>query len=122
MHKIENRDLKDALTERIADRMVSSYKSTASRLLTFNSILTVYQNNGGLVLLLGENARYMDCAALKNGAFLDIRAAEILQQRGIDVGLIDAQPYDPEVNTISHRMMLSGIWQIYRRKSLYATI
>ena len=41
---------------------------------------------------MGENAKYIDLASLKNGAILDVKSAQILQSRGVDVGLISATP------------------------------
>jgi len=40
------------------------------------------------VIVFGENARHIPEEALKNGAILDVVAAEILRERGIDTGLI----------------------------------
>ena len=61
--------------------------SKAARTLACNSIPTVYEGNGVCGIVFDENARNMPLSALKNGLILDIAAAEILTQRGIDVGL-----------------------------------
>jgi hypothetical protein len=61
-------------------------------LISQNSIPTSYGESEYPTLLLGENAKYIDLASLKNGAILDIPAAQILQSRGVDVGLISATP------------------------------
>ncbi len=40
----------------------------------------------GIPVVFGENAKYIPGAELKNGAVLDLTAAEILRKRGFDVG------------------------------------
>ena len=62
-------------------------KSPATQLLSYNSIPTSYEDNGYPVLVLGENAKYVTVEDLANGAILDVRSAQILTARGIDVGL-----------------------------------
>lgn len=61
--------------------------SKAARTLACNSIPTVYEGEGVCGIVFDENARNMPLTALKNGLILDIAAAEILKDRGIDVGL-----------------------------------
>lgn len=60
--------------------------SHAARLLSDNSVPTVY-TGGGVGIAFGENARHLPIEALENGLILDIRAARILMERGIDVGI-----------------------------------
>lgn len=52
-----------------------------------NSIPTVYEGRGVCGIVFDENARNLPITALENGLILDISAAEILSDRGIDVGL-----------------------------------
>lgn len=61
--------------------------SKAARTLVCNSIPTVYEGDGVCGIVFDENARNMPLSALKNGLILDIASAEILKERGIDVGL-----------------------------------
>ena len=62
-------------------------KSPATQILSYNSIPTSYEESGYPVLVLGENAKYIPQEDLTNGAILDVRSAQILTARGIDVGL-----------------------------------
>ncbi|MBR5439323.1 MAG: hypothetical protein IKV61_03805 [Clostridia bacterium] len=61
--------------------------------LSQNSIPTCYQESEYPVLVYGENAKHIDLSLLKNGAILDACAAKILNERGVDTGLISATPY-----------------------------
>ncbi|MBR5528515.1 MAG: hypothetical protein IKV97_05865 [Clostridia bacterium] len=61
--------------------------SKAARTLSSCSIPTVYEGCGICGIVFDENARNLPLEALENGLILDIAAAEILTERGIDVGL-----------------------------------
>lgn len=61
--------------------------SEAARTLTCNGIPTVYGETDGAGIVFGENARSLPLKALKNGMIMDIAAAAILSERGIDVGI-----------------------------------
>ncbi|MBO5788949.1 MAG: hypothetical protein J6R42_03275 [Clostridia bacterium] len=61
--------------------------SRAARTLAYNTIPTVYEGEGICGIVFDENARTLPLDALKHGLILDIAAAEILTQRGVDVGL-----------------------------------
>ena len=63
--------------------------SKAARTLAFNTIPTVYEGEGVCGIVFDENARNLSLNALKNGLIIDIAAAEILTERGIDVGIED---------------------------------
>ena len=63
-----------------------SFFSYAARLLADNSIPTTYEG-AGVGIAFGENARYLPEEALEHGLILDIPAARILMERGVDVGL-----------------------------------
>ena len=91
MHKVADWGLAEKPAAYIANKMISSYKSTASRMFAMNSIPTVYEPSDYPVIVFGENAKYIDTALLKNGAIIDVPAAEILMRRGIDVGLLSAK-------------------------------
>ena len=60
------------------------------RMLTANTIPTVYEGEGVCGIAFGENARYLPEAALENGLILDAKAALILEGRGVNVGLASA--------------------------------
>lgn len=61
--------------------------SKAARTLAFNTIPTVYEGKGVCGIVFDENARILPLDAIKNGLIIDIAAAEILDARGIDVGI-----------------------------------
>jgi len=63
------------------------FQSRSSRILSDNSIPTRYKGNNGIGIAFGENARNLPEEAFKNGLILDIRAAKILMEQGIDVGI-----------------------------------
>ncbi len=66
----------------------NQFFSKAARTLAFNTIPTVYEGNGVCGIVFDENARSLPVEALKNGLIIDLAAAEILTERGIDVGLV----------------------------------
>lgn len=89
MHKLRQWHLPQQLEENAVQWLQATpSKGAASEILSKNSIPTAYAPTGYPVLLLGENARHIPTEKLKNGAICDIDAAEILQSRGIDVGLL----------------------------------
>ncbi|MBO5070928.1 MAG: hypothetical protein J6C37_11295, partial [Roseburia sp.] len=49
---------------------------------------TVYEGLGAAGVAFGENVKYIPGDALRNGLILDARAAAILTERGVDVGII----------------------------------
>jgi hypothetical protein len=61
--------------------------SKAARTLAFNTVPTVYEGEGLCGIVFDENARNLPLKALRRGLILDIAAAEILTERGIDVGI-----------------------------------
>ena len=83
----------------------------AADILSCNSIPTAYGETEYPVLLLGENARYIDLTALRYGAMLDIEAARILQQRGVDVGLLAVEPGEagPDEHFIKENETVRGV-------------
>ena len=94
MHKIENWELPEKVIPGIAHKLHASPQTSAIGILAKNSISTSWNENGYSCLVTGENARTVDIDMLKNGAILDIPAAKILSERGIDVGLIKAERQD----------------------------
>ena len=61
--------------------------SKAARTLAFNTIPSVYEGSGVCGIVFDENARNLPLEALENGLIIDIAAAEILMERGVDVGI-----------------------------------
>ncbi len=61
--------------------------SYAARFLSDNSVPTVYEGNDGVGIAFGESARHLPKDALENGLVLDIRAAKLLMEQGVDVGI-----------------------------------
>ena len=68
--------------------------SEAQAMLSANAVPTVYSGTGLCGICFGENAKYLPDSALEKGLILDLDAAELLQQRGIDVGLRGKAPLD----------------------------
>ena len=96
MSKLENADLPDTfLGEK--PLMEGFYFPHASKLLSSIGLPTVYEGDGVCGICFGENARYIEKDNLKNGMILDLKAAQILSERGIDVGLKSAKPIDKAV-------------------------
>ena len=65
----------------------NSVLSPAAKMLADNSVPTVYDGSGICGIAFGDNAWQIGDDEIKNGLIIDIRAAEILQRRGIDVGI-----------------------------------
>ena len=81
-------ELGETLEARVADRLSCTSFCPSHQLLSANAVPTIFDETGDLpVMVAGENARYVDERALKNGAILDAEAARILMSRGIDTGL-----------------------------------
>ena len=71
--------------------------SEAQMMLSVNAIPTVYDGRGLCGIVFGENANSLPDDALQSGLILDVTAAELLQKRGIDVGLRSSRPLDMTV-------------------------
>ena len=61
--------------------------SLAARTLSYNTIPTVYEGEGITGAVFGENARHLTAEAFRRGLILDIKAALILNDKGIDTGI-----------------------------------
>lgn len=55
--------------------------------LAIKNSLPVTYEDGAVNIVFGENARYVSEEELGNGSIIDLRAAQILTERGIDVGV-----------------------------------
>ncbi len=58
----------------------------AGAMAAFSSISTVYGEGGICRIVFGEEARHIDLESIKQGAVIDALAAQILKDRGVDVG------------------------------------
>lgn len=83
------------------------------------SVSTTYEDDGICGAAFGENTRFLDKKALDGGVLTDIFGARVLQDNGIDVGLLDVKgelcAYGEEFGDgIIHRMlaMNSGYYSI----------
>ena len=61
--------------------------SLCARTLSYNTIPTVYEGEGITGAAFGENARHLPGTAFEKGLILDIKAALILKEKGIDTGI-----------------------------------
>lgn len=64
--------------------------SSASALLSANSIPVTYENQGGITAAFGDSGRTVPLS--QKAYIIDIAAAEELMKRGVDVGIISYQP------------------------------
>ena len=94
MHKLANATLATTFdTARSQDQIMRKFAfSEAQMMLSVNAIPTVYDGRGLCGIVFGENANHLTDEAIQNGLILDITAAEILQNQGIDVGLKSSRP------------------------------
>ena len=90
MRKFKNYELPPAYLG-CRDVMYVTMFSNAQAILASNAIPTVYDGDGICSICFGENARYIDEKDIRGGMILDAKAAEILEARGIDVGLVSAE-------------------------------
>lgn len=84
----EKADLPEKLVDNIFHRMCYANAAASTLMLSRNSIPTCFEGSDYPLYIVGEHAKYVDLELLKRGAILDIAAAEILKNRGIDTGLI----------------------------------
>ncbi len=91
-HKLREWELPEKVDPTLVKRLPLTAENPAAYLLSKNSIPTTYKENELPLIILGENARDIDRALLKNGAILDAASAKILSALGVDTGLISAEP------------------------------
>lgn len=93
MKKTEQYHLPEEFSPNNIDKARKAFFSNAQVLLSNLAIPTCYtQNTGYPVIVFGESARHIPEAYLKDGAILDVVAAKLLQERGIDTGLLKSKP------------------------------
>lgn len=83
--------VKPYLSEHVCDELSlserqDSFYFPAARFASHNALPTTYED-GFVNILFGEHARYISEEELKNGSIIDITAAKVLTERGIDVGI-----------------------------------
>lgn len=91
VHLLEDADLTktDPKTFNILQYSGGSYHPSRS-LATENNLPTTYTGRG-VNILTGEDARQIPLSDLEEGCILDLTAAKILQQRGVDVGIAPSE-------------------------------
>ena len=94
MHKLRDADLPETFDPvKSQKRIMRKFAfSEAQAMLTSSAIPTVYEGEGLCGIAFGENAKYLPETAFAKGLILDVTAAEILQAKGIDVGLCGCKP------------------------------
>ena len=85
MKKAENAEFTTPVNDKT--NFQDLFFSKASRILSHGAIPSVYEGDGVTGICFDENARSLPLENLKNGLIIDIAAAQILESRGVDVGL-----------------------------------
>ena len=83
----------------------------AARFVTALSLPAVFEGEGVCGVAFGEDARTLPETALKNGLILDADAAVLLQERGVDVGILsrgEALPAGTETFADGRRVSFGG--------------
>lgn len=69
-------------------KFVDSFFPVAARMLAQTSVPTTYYGEGVCGIAFGENVKMVPREAFKKGMILDVEAARLLEEQGIDVGLV----------------------------------
>jgi len=85
IHQVKDAKL-DSNEPGFLDNVQNYIFSPEIRLAVFNALPIMYEK-GNVNIIFGENAKYITEDELKFGNIIDIKAAEILMDRGIDVGI-----------------------------------
>ncbi len=86
MRMVENLELPEKFTDESS--IISHWiHNHASAIPISGAIPTTYSGDGICGMAFGEQAKYLPETAFEKGLIIDLRAAEILQEKGIDVGL-----------------------------------
>lgn len=70
------------------DNAENIFFSPASKMIVDNSIPSTYEGTGVCGIAFAENVKAVAAEAMKKGLIIDIRAAQLLQEDGIDTGLL----------------------------------
>jgi len=94
MRKAEAWDIPESIPGDVAigRYLHKGFQSRAARLFAELAVPIAHDESEYPVAVFGENARHIPLDVLKNGAVLDVTAAKLLAQRGVDVGLASAVP------------------------------
>ena len=87
--------------------------SQAARVLSHNGIPSTYEGAGVTGMAFGENARHLTEETFQKGLILDIAAAKILEERGVDVGLAELGKKifpEEEAFTDGNHIPMYGAW------------
>lgn len=68
--------------------VLDTFFSPAAKMTTSLGIPSTYASSDECSIIFGENARGISTDLLNNGAILDITAARILQEAGVDTGIV----------------------------------
>lgn len=110
MHKLADWHLPETLSDNTVQWIQATpSKGLAADVLCRNSIPTAYEETGMPVLVFGENGRHIPLEKLGNGAILDVTAAELLQSRGVDVGLLGTAPGSSEEHFSACNQTVRGV-------------
>ena len=66
--------------------------NTAARMCADSSVPTTYEGEGVVGIAFGEDVLDVPRNVYKNGLIIDLTAAEILKEQGVDVGLVEVIP------------------------------
>lgn len=95
LHKLKEWKLPNEVDPSLVRRLPVMAENPASKLMSRNGIPTSYEKTDYPLALFGENARGIDRLALRSGSIIDVRAAEILRDMGVDTGLVSAEKIKP---------------------------
>ncbi len=121
-HKAQRWQLPEELEQQSLDMMLAAVKPASVDLLAPNSIPSTFEEQSDYPLLvIGENARHVSLERLSQGAIIDIPAARILQERGVDTGLISAHMEEMEKECFDKYGDFVGVFgPITKRESFYS--
>jgi len=113
MRKLKAMDLPETYPGNSQEQayVMNTFFSPAQCLLTSNTIPTAYEGRHDIGIAFGTNAKFPDDEALSENLILDVTAARILTGRGVDVGLVDAQPAEtPHREVFPAYGERNGLW------------
>lgn len=91
MHKMRDFVFPEKLEAGIVKKLEELCRSHTANLISKNGVPTCYESGKYPVVVCGENARHISLDLLSQGAVLDATAAAILQERGVDTGLVKTE-------------------------------
>lgn len=86
MNKYEDMIIPDGFAG--TNNIENLFFSSAIKMISDNSIPSVYEGDGICGIAFAENVKAVSAEAMKKGLIIDLRAAEILQEQGVDVGIV----------------------------------